>query len=66
MFDVENYSSRPKSEADELLGLQEEDFSNIIDRLDKEGIINNVHYDIQTGEQTDTGKKLRVEFINKK
>ena len=66
MFDVENYSSRPKSEADELLGLQEEDFSNIIDRLDKEGIINNVHYDIQTGEQTDTDKKLRVKFINKK
>ena len=63
MFDVEKYEKRP-NKTDELLGLEEGDFSNLIEELHTDGVINNIHYDIQSGCQLDG--ILRVEFINKK
>jgi hypothetical protein len=68
MFDADTYLKRPKKKP-ELLGLEKEDFSNLIDDLHKDGIVNNVHYDIQSGEQITVGNSdgiLRVKFINKK
>ncbi len=67
MFDTDKYMKR-KTKDTELLGLEEEDFSNLIDVLHKDGIINNVHYDIQSGEQISVENRgiLRVEFVDKK
>jgi hypothetical protein len=62
MFIAEKYSKKPRSD-DDYLGLTEDDFSDIEGRLHREGIVNNVHYDIHTGEKEE---KLKVEFINKK
>ena len=67
VFDVEKYNSRPNKDGD-LLGLEEDDFTNLMDEFHRDGIVNNVHYDIQSGEQvtTDNDGVLRVEFINNK
>ena len=67
MFNADKYAKRNPDTSDALLGLKKTDFSNIIDELHAEGIVNNVHYDIQSGEQVIENREiLRVEFINKK
>jgi len=67
VFNADKYAKRNPDTSDALLGLKKTDFSNIIDELHAEGIVNNVHYDIQSGEQVIENREiLRVEFINKK
>lgn len=68
MFDVEKYLAR--NTTDDEMDFQESDFDSsnheLIERVNHDGILNNVHYNITSGTVIETNDKnvIRIKFLS--